>query len=568
LPSSDLFTVERIYPPAWHRLCRWPLPALPRNIWLMSVFAVTIFLGAFLLFQVQPLIARYLLPWFGGGPSVWTTCLFFFQTFLVIGYAYAHALTRFCRPRAQALVHLGLLAAGLASLPVVPSNRWKPTTTDHPAAAILVLLICNLGLPYLALAATSPLLQHWYSRSKSGASPYPLYALSNFGSLLALLTYPVLFEAYLSRKSQALFWESSFVVFAVTCAFCATYILRSRPGTVPSGRPDEERSLAQPQQLSARFRTPIKRKLLWLAWPACASVLLIAITNKLCLDVAVFPLLWVLPLAVYLISFVVAFSGARYYPRRAWLVGLGAALTGLAWALFVGAAWPFWRQVSMYTGGLSVCCIVCHGELFRIRPASAGLTEYYLLMGIGGALGGMFGAVAAPELFTNYYELHWGLFLCGFLVVTSHTSEILRDLLARPATTIGFSGEARSMVTGRTPQRWAGLGLALLWIGFFAVATALWLQSRPSSDSVVYRGRNFYGVLTVLENRADEPTGHHLLLRHGRITHGFQFVHPQLQSLPTTYFGPDSGLGLAFKALPAKGSMASRASPRMISEVP
>jgi hypothetical protein len=509
----------------------------------MLAYALTVFLGAFLLFQVQPLMGKYLLPWFGGGPSVWTTCLFFFQSFLVGGYAYAHALTRFFRPRMQILVHLLLLATALASLPIVPSLSWKPNISDNPTAAILVLLTCNLGIPYLALAATGPLLQQWYSRSVLGTSPYPLYALSNFGSLLALLTYPVLFEAHLSRKLQALFWEWGFVVYVLCCGCCA--ILGTSAACRRVEQPSTSESIAETQRHG-------NLRLLWVLWPACASVLLIATTNKLCLDVAVFPLLWVLPLAAYLASFVLCFAGSHYYPRLFFLLALGVAMTGFAWALFTGAGWPFWKQVCVYTGGLFVCCMVCHGELFRIRPAPRSLTEFYLLIAVGGALGGLFAAVIAPRLFTNYYELHWGLVFVGLLVVATRTSESIRTIIEHASITPPDLDKVPSPIPRRGANSWAGFDMASLWLSFFAMAAVLWLQARSSNNSIVYRSRNFYGVLTVFENRKEEPTGHHFLLRHGRITHGFQFVHPDLRLMPTTYYGPESGLGLALKTLPGK----------------
>jgi SAM-dependent methyltransferase len=225
-------------------------------------------------------------------------------------------------------------------------------------------------------------------------------------------------------------------------------------------------------------------------------------------------------------------------------------MVGFVWALFAGAGWAFWKQVSVYTGALFVCCIVCHGELFRIRPAPRDLTEFYLLIATGGALGGLFASLAAPRLFINYYELHWGLALCGFLVIAVRTYEHAATVLAGPRSQAGDPAKSKPLNSAHGADTWKGLEMASLWLWFFALAVALWIQSRHSNSEIVYNSRNFYGVLTVFEHRKDEPTGHHFLLQHGRITHGFQFVHPQLQSLPTTYYGPDSGLGLALAALP------------------
>jgi hypothetical protein len=510
----------------------------------MLAYALTIFLGAFLLFQVQPLIGKYLLPWFGGGPSVWTTCLFFFQAFLLTGYVYAHALTRYCKSRAQTTIHLALLVASLASLPIVPSEAWKPRTSDHPFISILLLLAANLGLPYLVLSSTGPLLQHW--STGLGKSPYGLYALSNLGSLLALVTYPVIFEAHLSRRSQASLWAWGLLLYGLCCGICAIYALRSRP--------DHRDTLQDPGEFpSSSFSDQTvalsARRVWWLLWPACASVLLLSTTNKLCLDVAVFPLLWVLPLGLYLLSFIICFAAPNWYLRLPFTFVLVAALAGLCCGLFRGAGWPFWKQVSVYTGALFVCCMVCHGELFRIRPAPGRLTEFYLLVALGGALGGLFVSLIAPSIFSNYYELHWGLVLLGVLVVIVRSKEGIRVLLSSQSDLSLGSAKPNSTTSSRVIRESVRFGLAILWLSFFALTTALWLQARRPGTEIVHKSRNFYGVVTVFEHRKDEWNGHHFLLQHGRITHGFQFADRRLQTWPTTYYGPDSGLGLALNAL-------------------
>jgi spermidine synthase len=507
----------------------------------MPAFALTIFLGAFLLFQVQPLIGKYLLPWFGGGPGVWTTCLLFFQSALVGGYAYAHVLARYFKPRTQTVIHLALLATAIASLPIVPSEAWK-TRVGHPVVAIMLLLAANIGLPFLVLAATGPLLQSWSAHS--GKPPYRLYALSNLGSLLALASYPVFFEAHFTRRTQARFWEYLFVLYAFACGFCTVYSLSGC--RVAKDCPDAELAPAS-KRVQEASAPALGRRLLWVLWPACGSVLLLATTNKLCLDVAVVPLLWVLPLGVYLLSFVICFSGPSWYPRLTYTLALGAGMVGLCWALFQGGTWPFWKQVSVYTGALFVCCMVCHGELFRIRPERHALTEFYLMVAIGGALGGVFVSLIAPALFTNYYELHLGLAMLGLLVLGVRTCEIIRTLIP---TTFGQPGASTTSASSWRAREFTRLGLALLWLFFFGLITVLWLQARRFRTDIVHKSRNFYGVLTVFEYRKDETNGHHFLLRHGRITHGFQFVNPQLQNWPTTYYGHDSGLGLAFAALP------------------
>jgi hypothetical protein len=510
----------------------------------MRAYGITVLLGAFLLFLVQPLIAKYLLSWFGGGPAVWTTCMLFFQVFLLGGYAYAHVLARYFRPSVQAALHLTLLLAALACLPIMPSAAWKPQTSQNPVPAILFLLACNVGIPYFVLSATGPLLQNWAGRDCRTTSPYSLYSLSNLGSLLALVCYPLVFEVCFARKTQATLWGWGLAAFSLGCGFCAIRLWNAakRSAVAPS---EKERPASSFQNCSPG----LVARALWLLWPACASVLLLAITNKLCLDVAVFPFLWVLPLALYLLSFVICFGSARLYPRFPWTLALVVALGCLCWALFKGAGWPFLAQVCVYAGALFVCCVVCHGELFRLRPGPELLTGFYLMVAAGGALGGLFVSVLAPVIFTQYYELHWGVSILGFLLAAAWTVEVLVPAVMMKGSAPAIPERAGAGGGKWKYQDWRGLGLAFMWLFAFGLAVTLWFQARRPGTEIVHKSRNFYGVLTVFEHRKDEPNGHHFLLQHGRITHGFQFANSQLQIWPTTYYGPDSGVGLAFKAL-------------------
>src|SRR5438105_8439854 len=296
----------------------------------MPIYALTIFIGAFLLFQVQPLIGKYVLPWFGGGPGVWTTCMLFFQMLLLGGYAYAHTLSRQLKPRAQVIVHLLLLVAALATLPITPGDGWKPHGVGNPTWQILVLLTASLGLPYVVLAATGPLMQEWFRRTSPGASPYRLYALSNVGSLLALVSYPFYFETHFTRQAQARAWSWGLVVNAGCCAFCAWRVWRQPISSEPIEEASEP--AAAPPTLGQRV--------LWVALPACASILLLAVTNKLCQDVAVIPFLWVLPLGLYLLTFIIAFDGPRWYSRFYYTLALAAAAIALCVALYQGADMP------------------------------------------------------------------------------------------------------------------------------------------------------------------------------------------------------------------------------------
>ncbi len=567
----------------------------------MAAYALTIFTGAFLLFQVQPLIGKYILPWFGGSPGVWTTCMLFFQMLLLGGYAYAHFTSRWLKPRAQAIVHLVLLATALALLPITPADSWKPLGGGNPTWQILALLAASIGLPYFVLSATGPLIQHWFSRARPGASPYRLYALSNLGSLLALVSYPFFFETHFTRKVQAGLWAWGLLAYVLSCGFCAMRLWKSE------GNPRAEVSPASHLGFLASgfLRTSDfgLRTSLWLLLPACASVLLLATTNKLCQDVAVVPFLWVAPLALYLLSFIICFDSPRWYARYPFTLTLIVALGGLCWALFHGSDWSLSKQVAVYCGGLFICCMVCHGELYRLKPDPRHLTGYYLMIAAGGALGGLFVAVAAPRLFTDYYELHCGLLLCAllFLLVCLCERDVTPpplDPLASPpkptwrwlACTLAllvFAGLDRFLAwlpaqttalskggfTGfrigawalvvllvafwiarrkfRSFQRWRGLTCICLSLGLIALGAILWTQAGDSNSNQVCRSRNFYGVLTVYEYEKNDPESHYFLLQHGRITHGLQFAAPDRATWPISYYGPQSGIALGVAALPA-----------------
>jgi hypothetical protein len=552
----------------------------------MAAYALTIFTGAFLLFQVQPLIGKYILPWFGGGPGVWTTCMLFFQVLLLGGYAYAHFTTRWLKPRTQALVHLVLLAAALALLPITPGEAWKPQGADNPTLRILALLAVSIGLPYFVLSATGPLIQHWFSRARPGQSPYRLYALSNVGSLLALVSYPFFFETEFTRRTQAGLWAWGLVAYVVCCGFCALRVWKS-------GRAVESASNVPSLHHSTTPPPSSLNRLLWLLLPACASVLLLAVTNKLCQDVAVIPFLWVAPLALYLLSFVICFDSPRWYKRLPFTLALVAALVGLCWALFNASDQSLLKQVAIYCGGLFICCMVCHGELYRLRPDPRYLTGFYLMVAAGGALGGFSVAVIAPLIFTDYYELHWGLFLCGllFVVVCSadragSTSRKEWRWLACLLMLLVFGGldwalselpghsdaMSRGSANGIRVGMWTVLALlvaswvgrgnlrnfrywrfvtcAWLSLGVVGLGLVLWKEARASASERVFQCRNFYGVLTVSEYDKYDPESHYYLLQHGRITHGLQFTDPERASMPVSYYGPDSGIALGVDALP------------------
>ena len=500
--------------------------AAPAGRRTLTAFAAATFLGAFLLFLVQPLIAKYLLPCFGGGAAVWTTCMLFFQVVLLAGYAYAHGGVSRLSARSQAMVHIALLAAAAALLlpllrgpPSVPSGAHRSELA--PLGQMLLLLAASVGLPALALSATSPLLNAWYARAApaSGANVYRLYAVSNAGSLLALVAYPFAVEPALSRRSQVLLWSAGFGAFAVLCGYCALRAARAGatgPLDAHGAGPDD--------------RSDAAARLLWLALPACATVLLLATTNTMTHDVAAVPMLWVLPLALYLLTFVLAFDARRWYRRSVAGVPLAAAAAGMCWVLLgadVGSSAV--ARITLLAASMFVCCMVCHGELAALKPPPRELTAYYLTIAAGGALGGALVAVVAPLVLDRYAELHVGLWACCLLALVA-------PYAARPA---------------REKRRQSGL-LAMLGIaGLVVLGAVLWAARDPySSDAgaAVARARDFYGVVTVYEADADDPRRARRIIRHAGITHGLQFLSPEKRRTPTTYYTAASGAGAALQA--------------------
>jgi len=504
----------------------WASPSSVWNTWeafegtTLLGYAVAIAFGAFLLFQVQPLIGKYILPWFGGGPAVWTTCMLFFQMLLLAGYAYAHLLHRWLAPRMQAAVHVVVLGAAMLALPIVPNTAWKPTGGGDPTFRILALLAATVGLPYLVLATTSPLLQAWFTRAQPGRSPYRLYALSNAGSLLALVSYPFVVEPWLRLRAQALVWSMVFAVFALVCGWCAVRVWRMGSASDDSRQDGGD--------ADAAGRPGVAARILWIALPACGSLLLLAVTNQMCSDVAIVPFLWVLPLTLYLLTFILCFHSERWYVRPFFWGLLTVCVAGMIALLVRGVYASIALQVCGFSGGLFVCCMVCHGELVRLKPHPRHLTAFYLSCSAGGALGGVFVGLVAPNVFHAYLELHIGLWLCCALAMVAF------------------------WVERRPHRRWSRSWAAMAWLPAFVLVMAVLTGALCWDVQVKLRGslslsRNFYGTLRVARYSGDTEAGDHYSLQHGRILHGSQFISPARRREPTTYFGPQSGIGLALR---------------------
>lgn len=495
----------------------------------MFLFALSLFSSSFLLFLVQPLISKYILPWFGGSPSVWSASLLFFQVLLTGGYAYAYVLTGRLTARRQVWVHWGFL--GLSALvllagaffwkaPLLPGPEWRPNEVDFPFWDVLKVLVVAVGLPYFLLSTNSTLLQVWFHGLYPGRSPYRLYALSNLASLLGLLSYPLIIEPLLSLPDQARGWALGYGIYFLSASALAWWYRRTfSPPLVQEAPITSATPVAE--QVSAPPKWTIR--LLWVLLPAISSLLLLATTNQITQEIAVIPFLWVLPLTLYLLSFILCFESDRWYGRIGFTLMLAIAAAAFGLALSSGPYLDLKLQIAAYCTLFFVCCMICHGELARLRPAPAHLTSFYLLISVGGALGGLFVNLAAPMLFTSYKELPLGLALCFALYLVL-------------------------IVFLRQGRRWITTALLALVVIAVLIGTAyMTTQSeRGSRVNSVWLARNFYGILNVKQAIVGEKNEPAYELVHGIVLHGLQFTDPQKRDQPTTYYWEESGVGLAF----------------------
>ena len=481
----------------------------------MTLHAATVFLSAFLLFLVQPLLAKQILPWFGGAAIVWTLCMVFFQLVLLLGYAYAHWLTSRVDARRQAWIHMALLAASLAFLPVAPDAAWKPVGGDTPVWRILELLFATVGLPYFLLSSTSPLVQAWYARAYPGASPYRLFALSNFASMLALLGYPFLFEPWFSNPQQSFWWSAGFALFVASCAALA-WRSRALPELTVEG--------GQIAATADEPRPGMRQVALWLALSALGSITLLGVSNHLTQNISSIPLLWVIPLAVYLLTFILCFEGNRWYRRDLYLGSLAWLACVMAWFLAdKNLQFELLWHIAVFTIGLYFVCMFCHGELALRRPGARHLTLFYLVVSLGGVLGGVLVGIVAPVTLPGYLELEIALVAIAALALGIN--------LKRPLPVVGLLVVVLAFTCG-----------ALVW------------RIRTFTEDTVYIERNYYGVLRVKENqtRADDPETRYRSLVHGSILHGEQWLAEKYRRSATSYYKTTSGIGRTLVAFEGK----------------
>ncbi|NOY29939.1 MAG: hypothetical protein GXP28_07100 [Planctomycetes bacterium] len=501
------------------------LSTRPEQRGLAWCFATAIFVSAFLVFQVQPVISKVILPWFGGSPAVWTSCMLFFQTALFAGYAYAHWSVSRLTPRWQGAVHMLLIALAVSVLPISPSDEWKPVDGSWPTLRILGILTTSVGLPYFLLASSGPLLQAWFGQSFRSRSPYRLYALSNTASMLGLLTYPFLFEPTFTTAGQSRLWSLVFIVFALLSAWLA-WRLFARVGMSQNLERGVE---GEASGASAELPT-VGQRIGWLALAAYGSAMLLATTNHVCQDVAVMPLLWVLPLSLYLLSFIICFDNPRWYSRYWCGRGLVLATFLAAMVSRMGTSLPVVAEVSVYLVLLLLACMVCHGELVRRRPEKNHLTMFYQYCAAGGALGGILVSLVCPQLFSRFLEMNVGLlvaYLLGLYVATKSETNAPAD----------------------QPQKRRIAPFVFGYAGLLAIA---WGQLGGVSGSAIAATRNFYGVLTVHEREVIEEgqsKGRIREIFHGRIQHGSQWMKDELRRVPTTYYAEETAIGQLLRGM-------------------
>ncbi len=448
--------------------------------------------------------------------------MLFFQVGLLLGYAYAHLLSNTLSTKRQAWAHIPLLLVSLFLLPITPGEHLKPTDASSPELGLILLLLSTVGIPYMIISSTGPLLQHWFSRSYPDRSPYRLYSLSNVGSLLGLITYPFIVEPNMGVGTQTVFWSAGYACFVLICTASAVLVSRHAKPT----------KYAAPTQQATKDRGYTLGSLcLWLLLSASGSVLLLSATNFVCQNVAVIPFLWVLPLSLYLISFIICFDNSHWYKRRIWLS---------AFLLIVPVIFLFLNrhydldiagistQIAVYIGGMFIACMVCHGELVRLKPPSQHLTLFYLTISFGGALGGLFVTFIAPQVFSDYWEFP----LIFILTLTVAAWLVL------------FKDKRLEIF--RIPLT-SALVAVLLVLGLFMNS----YQAR-FHEGVLATTRNFYGVMRVLESGSNDRRPPHIKLYHGGINHGLQAKDPKREFFPNCYYAAHSGVGLAIRRHPIR----------------
>ena len=484
-------------------------------------FFIVIFLGAFLLFQVQPLIAKVILPYFGGGAAVWTACLLFFQAFLLFGYLYAHLLAKIGDFTKQALVHVVLLLVSLWLLPIGISSLETVSqiinTENVPLLNVLVLLTTSIGLPYFMLSSTGPLVQYWFSLVNHNKLPYKLYSLSNLASLIALLSFPFLIEPFFTGEQQSFYWSVMYFVYALVMLVLLVQIkplIQTNKAKINAQISNEDKQIT-----TNKYTQWVP--LLWLGFSTLGVVLLVSTTNAMTQNVPPVPFLWILPLCLYLLSFIISFHSPKWYVRWYWFALFILTAFIALFMFFIGSQFDITSQVVIYSSILFSACMLCHGELARLKPEVFKLTFYYLILAFGGFLGSVLVAFVAQNVFSQFLEFPLAivsvfiLFSCAVFNEKKHLDRL---------SVISFS-------------------LAIL------CSVTLWQLNQLYVKTDVHSHRNFYGILSVKDVEVNDNKERRLI--DGTTSHGTQSLVSEMANVPMSYYRKNTGIAIALEQLSA-----------------
>jgi hypothetical protein len=562
-------------------------PRVGAGFFVPAFYAAAVFVSATLLFVVQPMFARMVLPLLGGSPAVWNTTVVFYQVALLAGYAYAHLTTVWLDRRRQVALHAMLLLVPFVVLPLAVPAGWSPPTANNPIPWLLALLLAAVGMPFFVVSTSSPLLQSWFASTnhRAAANPYVLYAASNAGSMLALISYPLLVEPYLRLQQQSWLWTVGYAMLVALMLGCAAIVWRATPTNDQRPTTNDEAAVSQPLPPDTLAPLTMARRLRWVLLAAVPSSLMLSVTTYLSTNIAPIPLLWIIPLALYLLTFILVFAGKPILPHRAMVRGLPIVLLPLVIVICAQATQPIWMLITLHLVTFFIATIVCHGELAADRPPPRQLTEFYLWMSIGGAIGGMFNALLAPVLFTTVVEYPLALVLVCLLLRSekrevrsekrdeetrrqgdkriAHLSLVVRPLwldlglsLAIGALVAGLILGTRAFGVVSGPLSYGLVfGLpALICFGFsrrplrFALSIAAIFAAATlyTSDQgqVLHAERSFFGIHRVLL----DPTGGFHVIAHGGTLHGRQSLDPARAREPLSYYAGSGPIGQVIAA--------------------
>ncbi len=531
---------------------------------MLILYSLTLFLSATLLFTVEPMVGKMLLPRCGGTPSVWNTCMVFFQAALLLGYGYTHVTTHLLGVRRQATMHLIVILVPLFVLPVLFSAHCNPPPDQNPSLWLLGQLALVVGLPFFVLSTTAPLLQKWFANTGHAAAkdPYFLYSTSNAGSLLALLAYPFLIEPNIGLISQTVLWHAGYIVLVALIGGCAFILWRAlqaaAPATANAAHAVENGSLAEPEAALT-----FHRRLMWVLLAFVPSSLMLGATTHIATDIASVPLLWVLPLALYLLTFIIVFARKPILPHSLMITAMAFAVL-LMPLLSLGIPMKFWMAVPAHLLAFFIIAMVCHGEMARTRPGASRLTEFYFWMSLGGVLGGLFNSLVAPLVFTSVIEYPLMLVAACFLRPARQAGGKRRPFdLLDCAWLLGLvvATAACLLIALKVEGLNLYFTIALLYgvpgaicfsfkdrpirfaLGVAAVFIAVGYFSDAKSGNVIWKDRNFFGVNRVCLDGAKK---FHMLVN-GNTLHGLQQIDPP-SSEPTGYYTRSGPLGDIFQA--------------------